>query len=657
MRFAIFAGSSCALVLFAASAASALAQTVTAVVVGRHIDYIQTSATDVQVNPAPQGPLYGGPYGFSVNVEGTNVGALSAPIVTGPFNVAALGSFLNNGRLVFNTSEGIWRLGAPNANDWGSPTLADLDAKFGNGTYTVTVAGTSVPLTLTGNAYPGAPLLTLSGGYWSNGKYMLDADKPLTITTTYAGYGSHVDDFIEVGAEGVGSNTRAATQAPASGTLSFTVPASTFSAGGTYTVGANFSAVVDKRNIAALSNSLNAAYYAVSTGAKVMVSPPVFPMVVTSNITPTVANVTAAIKYRPQDVGSTGSVYVFALAPVSLVKPSAAPLEPYGSTRGNAKDTPLPCVLAQLSASGQLTAASSSGLQAYLTGVLGSQGATISVLNNVSTALVQGAVFYVGYGTSSAAMLNSGVNRSAVTVPGPATCQPQPPEAGWWWNKNESGRGFSIETQGNRLFMAGYLYDTSGRSTWVVSGGLTSLDGSFFHGDLQAYSGGQTLTGTYKAPVPPTTLGQVTLTFTDARTGTLVWPGGTVAIERFSIAPPTGAAKFSFVPENGWWWNPAESGRGYFMEFANNSAFIAGYMYNDLGSPLWYAAGSAVMPTATSFQAPWDQYANGQTLTGAYRAPAQGASPGALAIQFQSATSATLTLPGGRQVPVVRFGF
>lgn len=660
MRFPTLGRScrTCVMTLFAATAGAAFAQTVQFVTVGRHIEYVQTSATDVKVNPQPQAPLYGGPYGFSVNVEGVNVGALAAPIVSGPFNTAALGSFFNNGRLVFNTSDGSWRLGFPNANDFGSPTLADLDSKFGNGTYTVTVAGVPVPLNLSGNAYPNAPVLTLTGGYWSNGVYMLDADKPLTITTSaFTGYGSHVDDRIEVGAEGFGEIGRFASQVPGSNIASFTVPGSTFTAGKTYNVGANFAAVVDKRSVAALPASFNAAFYLVSTVAKVLVSPPVFPMVVTSNITPTVANVTAAIQYRPQDVGSTGSVYVFALAPVSLVKGASAPFEPYAFAVGSAKDTPLPCVLAQLSASGQLTAASSSSLQSYLTGVLGSQGATISVLNNVSTALVQGAVFYVGYGTSSAAMLNNGVNRSAVTVPGPVTCQPQPPETGWWWNKNEPGRGFSIEAQGNRLFMAGYLYDTTGRSTWMVSGGLTSMDGSFFRGDLQAYSGGQTLTGTYKAPAAPTTLGQVTLTFTDARTGTLVWPGGTVAIERFSIAPPTSAAKFSFVPENGWWWNPAESGRGYFMEFANNSAFIAGYMYNDLGSPLWYAGGSAAMPNATSFQAPWDQYAGGQTLTGAYRAATLGASPGALGIQFQSATSATLTLPGGRQVPVVRFGF
>jgi len=33
------------------------------------------------------------------------------------------------------------------------------------------------------------------------------------------------------------------------------------------------------------------------------------------------------------------------------------------------------------------------------------------------------------------------------------------------------------------------------------------------------------------------------------------------------------------------------------------------------------------------------------------------ANVGALAIQFQDATNATMTLPGGRQIPITRFKF
>ncbi|MEE9345008.1 MAG: hypothetical protein V3U88_05320 [Methylococcales bacterium] len=39
------------------------------------------------------------------------------------------------------------------------------------------------------------------------------------------------------------------------------------------------------------------------------------------------------------------------------------------------------------------------------------------------------------------------------------------PDTGWWWNANESGRGFSIEKQADKIFLAAYLYDDSGNPT------------------------------------------------------------------------------------------------------------------------------------------------------------------------------------------------
>src|SRR5438128_12072338 len=47
-------------------------------------------------------------------------------------------------------------------------------------------------------------------------------------------------------------------------------------------------------------------------------------------------------------------------------------------------------------------------------------------------------------------------------------------EGGWWWNPAESGRGFSIEVQGNTVFLAGYLYGQDGHATWVAASGAMS---------------------------------------------------------------------------------------------------------------------------------------------------------------------------------------
>jgi hypothetical protein len=374
---------------------------------------------------------------------------------------------------------------------------------------------------------------------------------------------------------------------------------------------------------------------------------------------------TANLQYRAQDVGTNGSVFVFARAPATVVKAAADGSPPLALGKAVSRDgskADVACVLAQLNASGQLIAVTAAQLQAYLSGVLSAQGASVSILNGVPAGTVAGATFFVGYGSNAGGMINNGTNRSVVTVPGPRECKPQAPQTGWWWNPAEGGRGYSIEVAGNHIFYAAFLYDESGRSRWYVATGTTSLDGSLFVGDLLDVRNGQTLSGPYKAPGPITTVGQISLVFDDASHGTLAWPGGVIPIERFNIMPngltsPPQADQ----PENGWWWNPAESGRGFFIEWQNGAggpqADLAGYMYDDAGNPVWYLS---VYPTLNprSFSGNWWSFANGQTLTGAWK-PNNRVSDNVapVTVQFHTATTATITLPGGRNVPLVRHRF
>ncbi|HWQ94135.1 MAG TPA: S8 family serine peptidase, partial [Gammaproteobacteria bacterium] len=227
------------------------------------------------------------------------------------------------------------------------------------------------------------------------------------------------------------------------------------------------------------------------------------------------------------------------------------------------------------------------------------------------------------------------------------------PQPGWWWNPDQSGRGFTIEVRGSNLFMAGYLYADNGRATWLVSAGAMT-NASSYSGPLMAFGGGQTLTGAYKSnTLTNPNVGTITLQFSNARHGTLTWPGGTMPIERF----PFGSGTASFQPESGWWWNEAESGRGFAIEVQGNNLFMAGYMYDSSGNPIWYVS-SGGMTFSNLYQGSWLQFANGQTLTGTYQPPSQPpANVGALTLQFTSATTAILTLPNGRQIPLTRFLF
>ena len=387
---------------------------------------------------------------------------------------------------------------------------------------------------------------------------------------------------------------------------------------------------------------------------------PVFPVTASGSIDAVRGNVGAQMGFRPQDVGTVGSVYTFALAPASIVRNAALEKAavPGLMAKADGKDTAVPCVLAQLNASGQLRAVSAANLQAFVTGVLSGQGQAVTVVNGVPTVNIAGAVFFVGYGPNAASMINNGVNRSVAAAPGALKCDPKPPQNGWWWNTAEGGRGYSIEVNSHHLFVAAYLYDVSGRATWTIAAGNTSLDGTLFVGRLESYSGGQSLFGNYRAPGPVAYLGDITMAFNDSQHGTLIWPGGTIPIERFNIVPNGIAlAPLANQPEGGWWWNPAESGRGFFLEWQGNTLFMAAYMYDETGNPLWYLS-SGTASNIQGYANTWWQYANGQTLTGVYKPPQQVSTTVApVTIQFQGAETGVMTLPGGRTSTIRRYRF
>jgi hypothetical protein len=232
------------------------------------------------------------------------------------------------------------------------------------------------------------------------------------------------------------------------------------------------------------------------------------------------------------------------------------------------------------------------------------------------------------------------------------------PAAGYWWNTSAAGSGFVIEVQGSQMFMAGFLYAASGEATWVASFGAMSSP-TQYAGSLVTFSGGQTLTGSYQPPAQnPVPVGTIVITFTSGTQGTISWPGGTIPIQRLDFGPGgASATEPATNPQTGWWLNLAEGGRGFAVEVQNGAMYLAGYMYDAAGNPLWYLANSN-MSTPSLFQGQWTQYGNGQTLTGTYQAPSiTNANAGNVTIQFTDSATATLMLPDGRQIPLVRYEF
>jgi hypothetical protein len=339
-------------------------------------------------------------------------------------------------------------------------------------------------------------------------------------------------------------------------------------------------------------------------GAQTVFPAPVFPISVSANINAVAATASAHVQFRAQDVGTTGNVYVFAVAPSTLVKGAAgnSPSLFVGKSLStiDGKDTLADCVLAQLNSSGQLQATSIPNLQAYLTGLLTTMGDTVPIMTNVSTPNVAGATFYVGYGTSSTTMMNNGIFRSAITVPGSGICPMISSQTALWWNPAESGWGLNLSHQGNILFGTLFTYDANRAPLWLVmSHGVMQPDGVTFAGDLY-----QTKGPPFNAiPFTPigagdlTKVGTMTVSFQDVNSGALRFVVNGIEVaktiqrqvfgSRAAACFPTIAGRAASTNYQDLWWNAAESGWGINVTHQDNTFFATLFTYDETGRGLW----------------------------------------------------------------------
>jgi hypothetical protein len=228
------------------------------------------------------------------------------------------------------------------------------------------------------------------------------------------------------------------------------------------------------------------------------------------------------------------------------------------------------------------------------------------------------------------------------------------PVDGWWWNAAEGGRGYSIETRNGNVFIGSFLYTETGRPLWYVASGTLPTNGATV--SLDEYSGGQTLAGGYRLASRRAGVGTLALALGSSTTATLTWPGGTTPITRYPFNGGTISAPATGMPQQGWWWNAAEAGRGFFIEVQGETLFMAGYMYGADGEPVWYISQNA-MTTRSHYTGVLQLCSGGQAMAGAFRMATCTADQGTVTLSFASSSDATLTLPNGAQVALSRFRF
>ncbi len=100
--------------------------------------------------------------------------------------------------------------------------------------------------------------------------------------------------------------------------------------------------------------------------------------------------------------------------------------------------------------------------------------------------------------------------------------------------------------------------------------------------------------------------------------------------------------------DNGWWWSPEQPGSGIAIEQSGDQLYVGAYLYDAVGRAIWYSATGRI--EAGVFTGQLIEYADGQTLSGAYRPPSVRRGIGTMTIAFTGDTTATVTWPGGSTV-------
>ena len=108
---------------------------------------------------------------------------------------------------------------------------------------------------------------------------------------------------------------------------------------------------------------------------------------------------------------------------------------------------------------------------------------------------------------------------------------------GLWWNPSESGWGLNLtQHASNVIFGVWYTYESDGTATWYVMPGGSWTSSTTYSGALYATLG-PAFTKTFNASeVQPRQVGNATLTFSSASSGTFTYSvdgvSGTKSIQR-----------------------------------------------------------------------------------------------------------------------------
>jgi uncharacterized protein (TIGR03437 family) len=216
------------------------------------------------------------------------------------------------------------------------------------------------------------------------------------------------------------------------------------------------------------------------------------------------------------------------------------------------------------------------------------------------------------------------------------------PASGWWYNPSVPGTYYVVEAENGVVRLGILSYSTNGDPQWSLVRCVKRPGGDYV-GTAEQYTGGRALN---QAATPPTGIVDgptVSLVFQSAANATLQIGTQSIPIQRYQFSNQWASPMLN-APRTGWWDQPSQSGRGYFLEVQGNTLFVGALIYGSSGQPSWVTATGPVNTDGTFSSA------LSPCSTATAQAPVCTPTTNTLKLVFSSPWHATLTI--GREPPV-----
>ncbi|NKI34197.1 hypothetical protein HFP89_03335 [Wenzhouxiangella sp. XN79A] len=198
----------------------------------------------------------------------------------------------------------------------------------------------------------------------------------------------------------------------------------------------------------------------------------------------------------------------------------------------------------------------------------------------------------------------------------------RPGHSGHWFAADRSGEGWLVEVLPNgRAAVLWFTYPAAGESDeqlWLTGAG-TIEDDAIVIPDMLHVRGPRFGPGFDPADRELARWGELTLTFTDCRTGTAEWSAegagddaygsGSRSMTRLAgiAGLPCERAPLTAAPErpgvSGQWYDPAQDGQGWLLqEVRPNELFMAWFTYDDRGRPAWIVGSGVLSDGVATFE-------------------------------------------------------